>query len=51
VLDAELAAPALWSGPRESAQQRALALQARQKAAADALAKAWARLEELEAKA
>ena len=50
-LEAELAAPGMWSGPREVAQQRALALQSRQKAAAEALAKAWARLEELEAKA
>ena len=50
-LDAQLAAPELWSGPREAAQKRALALQAEAQQAADALAKAWARLGELEAKA
>lgn len=50
-LDAQLAAPDLWSGPREAAQKRALALQGEQQQAVEALAKAWGRLTELEEKA
>jgi hypothetical protein len=41
----------LWSGPREAAQKRALALQGEQQQAVEALAKAWGRLTELEEKA